>query len=425
MSVSVTNRGDAVLDSFALEIFSSSAWNSSSQGVIPTALAPGQGFQTHYMISPKDSENVGGWTAFGGRIDYVSRGTPKTHYLFRDEVLPISPTVKNLFLGPNCQVAGPILGGTSNLAGILAEAEGQWTDLPYDPIDRPSVINLAPIYYPANLLAPGVRVLSSHLISDTAQQGVLKLLQQYRLTGFRFWINGSELVFANGCHAFTLNPGVNRLIAICDAVNGIEPFYTWPVIVVAFEPVFYQPGGVTPLSGVTFTAGNTPPVMPVIPAASLCPGQTLRFRLDAADRESAPGNLSYSLVRPVPDGAIIGSRSGLFEWTPRAIPVPSTNSITVRVTDDGFPAMSAERTFTVIVLPDLCLQLEHDAGGGQWSLTWITVPGKTYRVEFTTDLSAPAWTAFGPNRIADTDSLNAGIVLTGGTQKFFRVVRID
>src|SRR5207249_10026419 len=41
--------------------------------------------------------------------------------------------------------------------------------------------------------------------------------------------------------------------------------------------------------------------------------------------------------------------SGLFSWTPTEAQGPSTNTVTVRVTDNGVPPLSDTRNFTIVV----------------------------------------------------------------------------
>src|SRR6266511_1277261 len=62
-----------------------------------------------------------------------------------------------------------------------------------------------------------------------------------------------------------------------------------------------------------------------------------------------PGNtLTYSLVR-APDGVVIDSKSGVLTWRPTEAEGPSTNLITVQVTDNGTPPRSDTKSFTVVV----------------------------------------------------------------------------
>jgi len=68
----------------------------------------------------------------------------------------------------------------------------------------------------------------------------------------------------------------------------------------------------------------------------------------ASDSDAPAQTLTYSLVTP-PLGVTINSTNGTVSWTPTEVQGPSTNSITVRVTDNGQPAMSDTTTMTVVV----------------------------------------------------------------------------
>jgi hypothetical protein len=69
----------------------------------------------------------------------------------------------------------------------------------------------------------------------------------------------------------------------------------------------------------------------------------------ATDSDTPAQTLTYSLDVPIPPGVTINPNSGAVSWTPTEAQGPSTNSITVRVTDNGQPAMSDTTTMTVIV----------------------------------------------------------------------------
>ncbi len=74
----------------------------------------------------------------------------------------------------------------------------------------------------------------------------------------------------------------------------------------------------------------------------------LAFNFSAADADLPAQTLNYSLVSP-PLGASIHPTTGQFSWTPGEAVGPSTNPVTVIVTDTGTPPLSATNTFQVIV----------------------------------------------------------------------------
>src|SRR5207245_2823059 len=89
-----------------------------------------------------------------------------------------------------------------------------------------------------------------------------------------------------------------------------------------------------------------------------------------------------------------GPISGLFTWRPTADQAPSTNSLGVRVTDDGAPPLSASTSFSVVVLP-LPRISSLGVSGGNLHLVWQSVLGKTYRVQYTGDLATGLWYNLG------------------------------
>ncbi len=74
---------------------------------------------------------------------------------------------------------------------------------------------------------------------------------------------------------------------------------------------------------------------------------TLTVTNAATDSDLPANGLSYHL-EGAPEGAAIDTQ-GVLTWTPTEAEGPSTNLITVVVTDDGSPVLSATNTFTVIV----------------------------------------------------------------------------
>jgi hypothetical protein len=96
------------------------------------------------------------------------------------------------------------------------------------------------------------------------------------------------------------------------------------------------------------SASNSPPSIPVIAPKNANEGALLTFTVPANDPD--PGQeLTFSLEPGAPSGAIINATNGVFSWIPAEAHGPGNHAITVRVTDDGSPALSATREFTVQV----------------------------------------------------------------------------
>src|SRR5436190_11984219 len=75
---------------------------------------------------------------------------------------------------------------------------------------------------------------------------------------------------------------------------------------------------------------------------------TLKVSASAIDAEIPANNLT-SAVWTAPPGMTINPASGAISWTPTEAQGPSTNTVSVSVTDNGVPALSVTNTFQVIV----------------------------------------------------------------------------
>jgi alpha-amylase len=94
---------------------------------------------------------------------------------------------------------------------------------------------------------------------------------------------------------------------------------------------------------------NYAPSMPEIGDEVLLAGETLTITNVASDVDIPAQTLTYSLANP-PAGATIGPISGVLEWRPAVDQSPSTQTVSVVVSDDGAPALSSVSSFLVEVL---------------------------------------------------------------------------
>jgi outer membrane protein assembly factor BamB len=108
-------------------------------------------------------------------------------------------------------------------------------------------------------------------------------------------------------------------------------------------------GGTANFSGVElWKQRNQAPVLAAIGNQTATVGQALTFTAAATDPDAGQ-TLSYTLIG-APTGATINPTTGDFTWTPTAAQV-GPRTFTVRVTDNGSPARTAEETITVTVNP--------------------------------------------------------------------------
>jgi ELWxxDGT repeat protein len=92
-------------------------------------------------------------------------------------------------------------------------------------------------------------------------------------------------------------------------------------------------------------AVNRPPVVTSIPDRTVVLGDYLRFQAQASDPDGH--NISFRLDGPA--NAIIDPGSGTIEYVPNQV---GTFVMTVSARDNGYPVQTAEKQFTVTVVPD-------------------------------------------------------------------------
>ncbi|MEZ6032636.1 MAG: DUF4114 domain-containing protein [Planctomycetaceae bacterium] len=114
-----------------------------------------------------------------------------------------------------------------------------------------------------------------------------------------------------------------------DLTNGGDRDFDDLVISWEFDAVSAQPPELQPVDDVTVDE-QTP----------------LNVSIIAADPDSAPADLTFSLVSS-PASATIDESTGLFSWTPSEADGPGTFPVTVRVEDET--GLSDEQTFTITV----------------------------------------------------------------------------
>jgi hypothetical protein len=119
---------------------------------------------------------------------------------------------------------------------------------------------------------------------------------------------------------------------------------------VTFAQISNTTGGTFDFTKATFTVNvegpsNSAPVLAAIGDKQVAEGSALTFTASATDSDAGQ-SLTFSLV-DAPAGATINATTGVFSWTPDDGPASAT--FTVKVTDDGSPALSDEEEITVTV----------------------------------------------------------------------------
>lgn len=93
---------------------------------------------------------------------------------------------------------------------------------------------------------------------------------------------------------------------------------------------------------------NRPPELVPIDNVTLEEETELTFLASASDPNGDA--LQFTLGSGAPDGAALGPNTGEFSWTPTETQGPGVYAVTVEVTDDGTPSMTASTSFEITVL---------------------------------------------------------------------------
>ncbi len=170
---------------------------------------------------------------------------------------------------------------------------------------------------------------------------------------------------------------------------------------------------------VTVNEVNEPPVLAALSNRTVHAGMLVTFTNVATDPDLPVNALSFSLDPGAPDEAMVQPVSGIFEWQTDTFDAGTTHPVTVRVTDDGNPLLSGTQSFNITVSAPPSLQVV-PVTGEEFVLSWSSLPGTRYRVQYKDDLAAAAWTDTVPDLVAQGESLSQTNAVGVG-QRFFRV----
>ncbi len=149
--------------------------------------------------------------------------------------------------------------------------------------------------------------------------------------------------------------------------------------------------------GTVPTPPNQPPVLAAIPEQTILAGRTLLITNSASDADVPPQPLTYSLSN-APAGASIDMNSGVFTWRPTIAQASSTQAVTVVVSDNGSPALTAVQSFTTTVIPPVSPALSPVLTNSQFGF-WINGDaGPDYTIQSSTNLVSwsPVFTTNSP-----------------------------
>ena len=222
---------------------------------------------------------------------------------------------------------------------------------------------------------------------------------------------GASLNATNG--AFTWTPPKSQApstnsVTVCATDNGSPPLSD------------------TKTFSIVVTESNAPPLLGALADQAAVQGSTLSFMAEATDIDLPMQTLTYSLDPGAPAGAAINPMTGVFTWTPATNQAPSTNTLTIRVADNGWPPLSDTRTVTIVVNKPSGLRLLGltSVSEGYVSLAWRGEAGRSYRVQWKANISDSTWSDLA--EVTGYDALGYFVHAVGlAPQGFYRVQLIQ
>jgi pectate lyase len=163
----------------------------------------------------------------------------------------------------------------------------------------------------------------------------------------------------------------------------------------------------------TVTAANTAPTLSPVPDTNIIAGVTLNITNVATDPDLP---LTFTLLS-TPGNATLDATGGVFSWRPLISQAGTTNLITVKVTDNGTPNLSATQSFNVIVSAPAQPQMPaFGLNNGQFILTITGDIGPDYIVQASTNLTDWAGIFTNPMPFTWTDTGTSNF-----NQRFYRI----
>jgi|GEM_PF-1732222 len=170
---------------------------------------------------------------------------------------------------------------------------------------------------------------------------------------------------------------------------------------------------------------NQPPVIVNPGGQAIHLGETFQISANATDPDIPAQTLTYSLPN-APAGATIDPVSGAITWTAAAGDQNQFRTFTVRVEDDGSPALAATNIFWVFVADPITATIRYEPTNMVATVSWNSLPGSSYEIEATTpDLTGmPVWSAIGQVTATGTSASFAEVCDPAVRRKFYRVRRL-
>ena len=132
--------------------------------------------------------------------------------------------------------------------------------------------------------------------------------------------------------------------------------------------------------GVNVNEANLAPVLTAVADQVIENGETLGLTITAQDADLPANKFTFSLDPGAPTGLTLDADTGALTWSPAANQVPSTNLVTVRVTDNGVPPLADTQSFQVVAKRGSGWRHVISTGTASSSTLYLylTAPGELY-----------------------------------------------
>jgi glucuronoarabinoxylan endo-1,4-beta-xylanase len=184
-------------------------------------------------------------------------------------------------------------------------------------------------------------------------------------------------------------------------ISQVTPWITSSNLSLAAQsPVAVSAGAFTyalpSLSVVTFVGqaatapSNTPPTLAPVASLVTNAGITLTVTNMATDTNQPAQTLTFTLLSAPANASLtqINNTNAVFTWRPWVSQADTTNLVTLKVADDGTPALSATNSFTITVKPVVPAVVSSiSVAGGQVSLVATGTAGPDYTLWASTNLA--------------------------------------